>query len=198
MLQLFGASVQTLPYSASYLTVYPASTVFVMISLGMNSFINAQGFGRTGMCTVLIGAVLNIILDSVFICGLDMGVTGAALATILSQGVSAAWVLKFLTGKRALLRLSFRAMSISVKYLKRILALGLSGFVMYLSTSVVQIVSNAFLARYGGDLHVGVMTVLTSIREIVYTPLTGLTSDSQPVRGYNYGAKAYGRVKQGI
>ena len=124
MLQLFGASVQTLPYAASYLTVYPASTVFVMISLGMNSFINAQGFGRTGMCTVLIGAVLNIILDSVFICGLDMGVTGAALATILSQGVSAAWVLKFLTGKRALLRLSFRAMSISVKYLKRILALG--------------------------------------------------------------------------
>lgn len=100
MLQLFGASVQTLPYAASYLTVYPASTVFVMISLGMNSFINAQGFGRTGMCTVLIGAVLNIILDSVFICGLDMGVTGAALATILSQGVSAAWVLKFLTGKR--------------------------------------------------------------------------------------------------
>lgn len=198
ILRLFGASDKTMPYAASYLVIYAAGTVFVMISLGMNSFINSQGFGRIGMCTVLIGAVLNIGLDPVFIFGLGMGVRGAALATIISQGVSAVWVLRFLTGKKALLRLSIRAMKISAEHLKKILALGLSGFVMYVSTSIVQVVYNVTLAHYGGDLYVGAMTVLASIREIVYTPLMGLTSGAQPVLGYNYGAGKYDRVRQGI
>ncbi len=198
LLRMFGASPDTLPYAAGYLAVYLSGTIFVMISLGMNSFINAQGFGKTGMLTVLVGAVLNIILDPIFIFTFNMGVKGAALATVLSQGVSAAWVLKFLTGKKALLRLKLSVMKISPRYLKEITALGLSGFVMYISNSIVQILYNFSLSRYGGDLYVGVMTVLSSVREIVYTPLTGLTSGSQPVLGYNYGAKKYTRVKQGI
>jgi putative MATE family efflux protein len=198
LLRLFGASDQTLPYAADYLTIYLAGTLFVMVSLGMNSFINAQGFGKTGMATVLIGAVLNIILDPIFIFVFGMGVKGAALATILSQGVSAAWVLKFLTGRKALLRLDLKRLGISKEYVRDILSLGLSGFVMYISTSVVQIVANASLAIYGGDIYVGVMTVLTSIREIVYAPLTGFTSGSQPVLGYNFGAGQFERVKKGI
>ncbi|WP_341464624.1 MATE family efflux transporter [Intestinimonas butyriciproducens] len=150
------------------------------------------------MLTVLIGAILNILLDPIFIFALDMGVKGAALATVISQGISALWVLRFLTGKKALLRLRLAAMRPALEYLKEILALGMSGFVMYISTSIVQIVCNISLARYGGDLYIGVMTVLNSIREIVYTPLTGLTNGAQPVIGYNYGAKEYARVKQSI
>ncbi|SCI62327.1 Staphylococcal virulence regulator protein A [uncultured Clostridium sp.] len=198
VLQMFGASAQTMPYANTYIALYLLGTVFVMISLGMNSFINAQGFGKTGMLTVLIGAILNILLDPIFICALDMGVKGAALATVISQGISALWVLRFLTGKKALLRLRLAAMRPALEYLKEILALGMSGFVMYISTSIVQIVCNISLARYGGDLYIGVMTVLNSIREIVYTPLTGLTNGAQPVIGYNYGAKEYARVKQSI
>ncbi|WP_195607481.1 MATE family efflux transporter [Intestinimonas butyriciproducens] len=198
VLQMFGASAQTMPYANTYIALYLLGTVFVMISLGMNSFINAQGFGKTGMLTVLIGAILNILLDPIFIFALDMGVKGAALATVISQGISALWVLRFLTGKKALLRLRLAAMRPALEHLKEILALGMSGFVMYISTSIVQIVCNVSLARYGGDLYIGVMTVLTSIREIVYTPLTGLTSGAQPVIGYNYGAKEYARVKQSI
>ena len=198
VLQMFGASAQTMPYANTYIALYLLGTVFVMISLGMNSFINAQGFGKTGMLTVLIGAILNILLDPIFIFALDMGVKGAALATVISQGISALWVLRFLTGKKALLRLRLAAMRPALEYLKEILALGMSGFVMYISTSIVQIVCNISLARYGGDLYIGVMTVLNSIREIVYTPLTGLTNGAQPVIGYNYGAKEYARVKQSI
>ena len=198
VLQMFGASAQTMPYANTYIALYLLGTVFVMISLGMNSFINAQGFGKTGMLTVLIGAILNILLDPIFIFALDMGVKGAALATVISQGISALWVLRFLTGKKALLRLRLAAMRPALEHLKEILALGMSGFVMYISTSIVQIVCNVSLARYGGDLYIGVMTVLTSIREIVYTPLTGLTNGAQPVIGYNYGAKEYARVKQSI
>ena len=198
VLQMFGASAQTMPYANTYIALYLLGTVFVMISLGMNSFINAQGFGKTGMLTVLIGAILNILLDPIFIFALDMGVKGAALATVISQGSSALWVLRVLTGKKALLRLRLAAMRPALEHLKEILALGMSGFVMYISTSIVQIVCNVSLARYGGDLYIGVMTVLTSIREIVYTPLTGLTNGAQPVIGYNYGAKEYARVKQSI
>ena len=198
VLQMFGASAQTMPYANTYIALYLLGTVFVMISLGMNSFINAQGFGKTGMLTVLIGAILNILLDPIFIFALDMGVKGAALATVISQGISALLVLRFLTGKKALLRLRLAAMRPALEHLKEILALGMSGFVMYISTSIVQIVCNVSLARYGGDLYIGVMTVLNSIREIVYTPLTGLTNGAQPVIGYNYGAKEYARVKQSI
>ena len=198
MLYLFGASDNTYPYADQYISIYLLGSIFVMSGLGMNSFINAQGFGKTGMLTVLIGAILNILLDPIFIFALDMGVKGAALATVISQGISALWVLRFLTGKKALLRLRLAAMRPALEHLKEILALGMSGFVMYISTSIVQIVCNVSLARYGGDLYIGVMTVLTSIREIVYTPLTGLTSGAQPVIGYNYGAKEYARVKQSI
>ncbi len=198
VLKLFGASPETFGYARDYLTIYLIGTVFVMISLGMNGFINAQGFGRTGMCTVLIGAVLNIILDPVFIFVLDMGVKGAAAATVISQAMSALWVVAFLTGKRALIRLRPSCMKVSFRHLRKIMSLGLAGFVMYISTGIVQIVCNASLARYGGDLYIGVMTVLTSIREIVYTPLTGFTNGAQPVLGYNYGAKMYSRVKKGI
>lgn len=198
LLYLFGASSQTFSYASAYLTIYVAGTLFVMVSLGMNSFINSQGFGKTGMATVLIGAALNILLDPLFIFILNMGVQGAALATVISQGVSALWVLRFLTGKKALLRLSRASAKISLPILKEIISLGLSGFVMYISTGIVQIVCNISLAWHGTDLYIGIMTVLTSIREVVYLPLTGLTGGAQPVIGYNYGAKKFDRVKSSI
>lgn len=198
ILYLFGASARTFPYANGYLAIYVAGTLFVMVSLGMNSFINSQGFGKTGMATVLIGAVLNILLDPLFIFVLDMGVRGAALATVISQGVSALWVLRFLTGKKALLRLSRASAKISLPVLKEIVSLGLSGFVMYISTGIVQIVCNISLTWHGTDLYIGIITVLTSIREVVYLPLTGLTGGAQPVIGYNYGAKKFDRVKSSI
>ncbi len=198
VLRQFGASEKTLPYASAYLSIYLLGTVFAMIGTGMNSFINAQGFGKTGMCTILLGALLNIVLDPLFIFTFGMGIRGAAIATVISQGASAAWVLIFLAGKTALLRLSFRTMKLSIPILKQIVSLGMSGFVMYLSTGIVQVACNSSLAKYGGDLCIGIMTVLTSIREIVYLPLSGLTGGAQPVIGYNYGAAEYGRVRKSI
>lgn len=195
---LFGASDATFPYADAYLTIYLLGTIFVMISLGMNNFINSQGFGKTGMFTVLLGAVLNIILDPVLIFGFHMGVRGAAVATVISQGASALWVLKFLTGKKAILKLSRDAMRIDVKLVKEIVLLGAAGFIMYITNGTVQIVCNAMLSRYGGDVYVGIMTVINSVREIITMPVTGLTSGAQPVIGYNYGAKCYTRVKSAI
>lgn len=198
LLYLFGASSATFGYADEYLTVYLAGTVFVMVSLGMNNFINAQGFGRMGMLTVLLGAVLNIILDPVLIFGFGMGVRGAAIATVISQGASALWVLCFLTGKRAIFRLDRASMKLELPLVKEITFLGTSGFVMSVTNGTVQIVCNAVLARWGGDIYVGIMTVLNSVREIVSLPLNGLTSGAQPVMGYNYGAGEYRRVKAAV
>lgn len=198
ILYLFGASDQTFPYARDYLTIYLLGTLFVMIGLGMNPFINAQGYSVIGMLTVALGAVVNILLDPIFIFLLGLGVKGAALATILSQGCSALWVLFFLTGKRAALRLRPAAFRLRAQRVKRILSLGLSGFVMSLTNSLVQILCNASLQHYGGDLYVGVMTVVNSIREVISMPLSGITNGCQPVLGYNYGAQQYGRIRQGI
>ena len=198
ILYLFGASDATFPYADAYLTIYLCGTIFVMIGLGMNPFINSQGFGRMGMLTVALGAVVNIVLDPIFIFGLDMGVRGAALATILSQGCSAVWVLKFLTGKRAILHLRVSAFRLEGRRVRRILGLGTSGLVVSLTNSLVQVLCNASLQRYGGDLYVAVMTVVNSIREVISMPIQGITNGCQPVLGYNYGAREYGRVRQGV
>ena len=198
ILYLFGASDLTFPYANDYLTIYLLGTLFVMIGLGMNPFINAQGFSRMGMMTVALGAVVNIVLDPIFIFVLDMGVRGAALATVLAQGCSALWVLKFLTGRRALLRLRWNTLRLQAARVRRILALGTSGFVMSMTNSLVQVLCNASLQHYGGDLYVGVMTVINSIREVVSMPVQGITNGCQPVLGYNYGAWEYERVRRGI
>lgn len=198
LLYLFGASDATFPYADAYLTIYLFGTIFVMISLGMNNFINSQGFGRIGMLTVLLGAVLNIILDPILIFGFHMGVRGAAVATVISQGASALWVLKFLTGEKAILKLNKEAMRLNLKLIREIVLLGMAGFIMYITNGIVQIVCNAMLSRYGGDAYVGIMTVINSVREIITMPVTGLTSGAQPVIGYNYGAKCYARVKAAV
>ena len=198
VLLLFGASPDTLPYADGYLSIYLWGTLFVMISLGMNPFINAQGFGRTGMMTVLLGAVVNLVLDPVLIFGLGMGVRGAALATIFSQGLSAAWVMAFLTGKKAILRLRRTDIRLEAGRTKKIVSLGLSGFFVNMTNSLVQVVCNATLQRYGGDTYVGVMTIINTIREVFIMPVQGLTNGSQPVEGYNYGARLYSRVRQAV
>ena len=198
ILYLFGASDLTFPYANDYLTIYLLGTLFVMIGLGMNPFINAQGFSRMGMMTVALGAAVNIVLDPIFIFALDMGVRGAALATVLAQGCSALWVLKFLTGRRALLQLRWNTLRLQAARVRRILALGTSGFVMSMTNSLVQVLCNASLQHYGGDLYVGVMTVINSIREVVSMPVQGITNGCQPVLGYNYGAGEYERVRRGI
>ena len=179
ILYLFGSSDVTFPYANDYLTIYLLGTVFVMIGLGMNPFINAQGFSRMGMLTVALGAVVNIVLDPIFIFILDMGVRGAALATVISQGCSAVWVLKFLTGKQAILRLRRVTLRLQGARARRILALGTSGFVMSLTNSLVQVLCNATLQVWGGDLYVGVMTVVNSVREVIYMPIQGITSGSR-------------------
>ncbi len=198
ILYLFGASSDTFSYADQYITIYLIGTLFVMTSLGMNNFINAQGFGRMGMLTVLLGAVMNIILDPIFIFVFGLGVRGAAIATVISQGASAVWVLRFLTGKKALLRLTRESLKLNFPLVKEITLLGTSGFVMSVTNGTVQIVCNAVLARHGGDLYVGIMTVINSVREIITMLVTGLTSGAQPVIGYNYGAGCYKRVKSAI
>lgn len=198
ILYLFGASDLTFPYANDYLTIYILGTLFVMIGLGMNPFINAQGFSRMGMVTVTVGAVVNIVLDPIFIFGLDLGVRGAALATVISQACSAVWVLRFLTGRRAILKLRLSALPLHVGRVRRILGLGTSGFVMSMTNSLVQVLCNATLQAWGGELYVGVMTVINSIREVISMPVQGITNGCQPVLGYNYGAGEYRRVRQGI
>ncbi|OUO42023.1 MATE family efflux transporter [Flavonifractor sp. An306] len=198
ILYLFGASDLTFPYANDYLTIYILGTVFVMVGLGMNPFINSQGFSRMGMMTVTVGAVVNIVLDPIFIFGMGMGVRGAALATVISQGCSAVWVLRFLTGRRAILRLRLSALRLHAGRVKRILSLGSSGFAMSMTNSLVQVLCNATLQAWGGELYVGVMTVINSIREVISMPVQGITNGCQPVLGYNYGAGEYRRVRQGI
>lgn len=198
MLYLFGASDATIDYADAYITIYLLGNIFVMTGLGMNSFINSQGFGTVGMTTVLLGAVANIILDPVFIFVFHMGVRGAALATILSQLLSAVWIILFLTGKRAILRLKPCSMKLDGRRVLRIAGLGMSGFTMAITNSSVQIMYNAMLQKVGGDLYVGVMTVINSVREVISMPVNGLTNSAQPVMGYNYGAREYGRVRKAI
>ena len=198
MLYLFGASDATYPYADQYVTIYLLGSLFVMAGLGMNSFINSQGFGRIGMMTVLLGAVANIILDPIFIFVFHMGVQGAALGTIISQFLSAAWIIRFLTGPRTILKLRRSAMKLERRRVLKIMGLGLSGFTMSITNSLVQIVCNATLRDFGGDLYVGAMTVINSIREVVQMPVQGLTNSAQPVMGFNYGAEKYGRVRQAI
>ena len=198
MLYLFGASDVTYPYADEYLTIYLCGTLFVMIGLGMNPFINSQGFGRTGMLTVVLGAVVNPVLDPIFIFVLDMGVRGAALATVIAQGCSAVWVMKFLTGRKAILRLKWGNLRLRASRVRRIIALGLAGFFMSLTNSLVQVVCNITLQHFGGDLYVGIMTIINSLREVFFMGIQGLNNGAQPVIGFNYGAEKFSRVRQCI
>lgn len=198
LLYLFGASDSTFPFANGYITIYLFGSIFVMIGLGMNGFINSQGFAKIGMTTVLLGAVANIILDPIFIFLFDMGVRGAAIATVISQSLSAVWILKFLTGRNTILKLKFINFKLKNSRVKRITLLGLSGFAMSITNSIVQIICNSTLQSYGGDLYVGIMTVINSIREIITMPVMGLTNGAQPVIGYNYGARSYDRVRSSI
>lgn len=198
ILYLFGASDDTYPYADAYLTIYLAGTVFSMVATGMNGFINAQGFPKIGMLTIILGAVLNVILDPIFIFVFDMGVQGAAIATVFSQLVSCVWVLRFLTGREAILKLNQKQMALDFGLLREIAGLGLPGFIMAGTNCLVQVTCNATLKIYGGDMYIGVMTVINSVREIFSLPVTGLTHGAQPVISYNYGAKEYGRVRSGI
>ena len=198
ILYLFGASDETYPYAAAYLLIYLLGTVFVMTTLGLNPYINSQGFARIGMLTVLLGAATNIVLDPVliFLCGL--GVRGAAIATVVSQGFSAAWVLRFLTGPKTELRLRFRGFRPDWACIRRITALGTSSFVMSFTDSLVQVACNATLRTFGGDLYISVMTVINSVRQIAQTPVMALTDGASPVISYNYGARQVPRVRKAI
>lgn len=198
LLYLFGASDATYPYASGYMVVYLLGTVFVMISLGMNPYINSQGFARTGMKTVILGAVINIILDPVFIFVLKMGVKGAAYATIISQFFSALWVLFFLTGKKAELTLYFRGFRPEVPCIFEIVKLGFSNFCMSFTNSLVQIVCNSMLQIFGGDLYITVMTVINSVREIAQTPMAAISDGSCPIISYNYGAENIDQMKKAI
>ena len=196
LLLMFGASENTIDYAAVYMDVYAIGTVFVQLTLGMNAFITAQGFAKTGMLSVLIGAVCNIILDPIFICGLDMGVQGAALATILSQAVSTVWVLVFLMGKKTIIKLRKKSLGLSGKVVFPCMALGLAPFIMQSSESVIMVCFNSSLLKYGGDLAVGTMTILTSVIQFSMMPMQGLGQGAQPITSYNYGAGNRERVQK--
>ncbi|MBU3841689.1 MAG: MATE family efflux transporter [Candidatus Fusobacterium pullicola] len=198
LLYMFGASDTTYPYAKEYLKIYLLGTPFVMLGTGMNGFINSQGFGKIGMMTILLGAIVNIILDPIFIFYLKLGISGAAIATILSQLLSAIWVMKFLLGEKTILKLTKKNMRLEGELIKSITGLGLAGFVMSATNGAVQIVCNATLKGHGGDIYVGIMTVLSSIRDVIILPIHGVTTGAQPVLGYNYGAKKYDRIKKGI
>lgn len=198
ILYLFGASDASYRYADEYLRIYLLGTPFAMLTTGLNGFINAQGFPKIGMLTTVLGAVLNLILDPIFIFVFDMGVAGAALATIISQMVSAVWVVQFLVSKKAVLTLKRKNLKVNLSLTKKITGLGSSPCIVQATNSLVQIVCNVTLQGYGGDLYVGIMTVLNSVREILSLPVSGITSGAQPVLGYNYGAKENERVKQGI
>ncbi len=195
LLFAFGASEATYPYSEQYLNIYLCGTVFVMISMGLNTFITAQGQARVAMLSVLIGAVLNLLLDPLFIFVFHLGVRGAALATILSQGVSAGWVLHFLLSRKATLRLRPALMKPQLNIISAIAALGVSPFIMSATESLITIVFSSGAARYGGDLYVGSITVLQSVCQMIFTPLMGFTHGVQPIISYNFGAGNKDRVR---
>ncbi|MBQ4626543.1 MAG: MATE family efflux transporter [Clostridia bacterium] len=194
----FGASEESFVYAREYLNVYLVGTVFSMISTGMNGYINAQGFPKIGMFSIIVGAAVNIVLDPVFIFVFDMGVAGAALATVISQAVSAAWVLSFLFGKNAVVPLKCRNIRIDKEITLNIIRLGTSNFVMQGTACFVQVACNTTLQAFGGDLYVGIMTVTNSVRDIFVLPVNGIITGAQPVISYNYGAKEYSRVKEGV
>lgn len=196
ILLMFGASADTLPFADSYITIYLCGTMFVQAALGLNMFITSQGFAKMGMATVCIGAVLNILLDPLFIYGFGLGVQGAALATIISQGVSAIWVLKFLTGKRTILKIRRRFLRPEAKTLLPVLALGLSPFIMQATECLIQLTFNSGMQKYGNDLYVALMAILFSIMQFVWLPVQGLAQGAQPIISYNYGAGNMERVKK--
>lgn len=196
LLLMFGASENTIEYASAYMSVYAIGTVFVQLTLGMGAFITAQGFTKISMMTVLIGAVSNIILDPIFIFGFDMGVSGAALATIISQGLSCIWVLSFLMGKKTHLALKKKNLRINGKIVFPCVALGLSTFIMQSSESVISVCFNSSLLKYGGDIAVGAMTILTSVMQFAMLPMQGISQGAQPISSYNYGARNVKRVKQ--
>ena len=196
LLLAFGASGNTIEYAVQYMQIYALGTLFVELTLGLNAFITAQGFARVGMKTVLIGAVCNILLDPLFIFALDMGVRGAALATVLSQAVSCVWVVTFLRGKQTLLRLEKASLSIRPRLILPCVALGTATFIMQASESVISVCFNASLLKYGGDLAVGAMTILSSVMQFAMLPLQGIAQGAQPITSYNYGARNTQRVRQ--
>jgi len=198
ILYAFGASDASYVYAKEYLDIYLTGTVFSVLATGLNGYINAQGYPKIGMLSVIIGAVVNIILDPVFIFAFDMGVAGAALATVISQVFSAAWVLSFLFGKKVIIPLRADNIRIDRDIFKDIVRMGTANFIMQGTNCLVQVMCNATLQSYGGDIYVGIMTVLNSIREIFKLPVSGIGSGSQPVLSYNYGAKKYSRVCEGI
>ena len=196
LLLAFGASEQTIDYAADYMQIYAIGTVFVQLTLGMNAFITAQGFAREGMRTVLIGAVCNIVLDPILIFKLGMGVRGAALATIVSQGVSCLWVVLFLFSKKSVLKLRVQNFLQSPRLILPCVGLGTATFIMQASESVLSVCFNSSLARYGGDIAVGAMTILTSVMQFSLLPLQGISQGAQPILSYNYGAKNVERVRK--
>ena len=198
LLYLFGASSNTISYAEDYIEIYAVGTIFVQMTLGLNMFISAQGFSMISMLTVVIGAVTNIILDPVFIFGFHMGVQGAAVATVLSQALSAVWAVKFLTGKSTVLHLKKKYMKIEWKVMAPCVALGVAPFIMQSTESVLVLCFNSSLLKYGGDMAVGAMTILSSIMQFAMLPLQGLTQGGQPIISYNYGARNVERVKKGF
>ena len=196
LLRFFGASEVTLPYALSYARIYILGSVCVLVVLGMNPFITTQGFAKISMMTTVIGAVINIILDPVFIFLLDMGVRGAALATVLSQTVGAMWILRFLTGRKTILRLKKENMRLQGKIIGPCLALGVSTFVMMSTESLLSMSFTSSLAKYGGDLAVGAMTIISSCSQLVTLPLSGICQGGQPLISYNFGAGNKDRVRK--
>lgn len=196
LLRLFGASAVTLPYGIEYARIYILGSIFVLVVMGMNLFITTQGFAKISMMTTVIGAIINIILDPIFIFGFGMGVRGAALATVLSQAVGAFWVLRFLTGNKTLLRLKRCNLRLERKVVGPCLALGISTFVMLSTESLLSVSFTSSLSRYGGDLAVGAMTIITSVSQLVVMPLQGICQGGQPIISYNYGAGSGERVKK--
>lgn len=196
LIRLFGGSDSTLPYAVAYGRIYVMGSVFVLTVMGMNTFITTQGFAKISMLTTVIGAVINIVLDPIFIFVFDMGVSGAAIATVLSQAVSAIWILKFLTGKKSILRLKFRNLKLERAIILPCLGLGVSSFIMVSTESILSISFTSSLSRFGGDVAVGAMTVLTSINQLITMPLSGVCQGGQPLISFNYGAKKLDRVKE--
>lgn len=196
ILRLFGASDKTLPYALDYMRIYVLGTICVMFSLGLNPYITTQGFSKDAMKTVIIGAVCNIILDPIFIFGFGMGVKGAALATIISQGVSAVWVIFFLHGKKSIVKIRRKYLKLDMKVLGPVLALGVSPFIMTATESAINICFNMSLSKFGGDVAVGAMTILSSIMQLQMMPVQGLSQGAQPIMSYNYGAGNIDRVKK--
>jgi len=196
LLRWFGASDVTLPYAVEYGRIYILGSVFVLTVMGMNTFITTQGFAKISMLTTVIGAGINIVLDPILIFVLNMGVKGAAIATVLSQAISAVWILKFLTGKQTILKLQTKNMPLVPSIILPCLGLGISSFIMVSTESILSISFTSSLARYGGDVAVGAMTVLTSINQLITMPLSGICQGGQPLISFNYGAKKYDRVKE--